>query len=64
MKKPAPTTVKATPQNPLPAPPHGGDWRREANGDLTLVHATTERSPEPAPTPPGADPSTPQPLKE
>lgn len=40
-----PTTVPATPENPLPMPPHGGDWRREADGSLTLLQTTLPEPP-------------------
>ena len=59
-------TIKATPDNPEPQPPHGGDWRREANGDLTLVQATApEAAPPPTPAPaPTPAASGKQPPKE
>lgn len=59
-------TIRATPDNPLPLPPHGGDWVRQANGDLTLAHTTKPEkvdptTPPPAPTP---APAGKQPPKE
>lgn len=40
-------TIRATPENPEPLPPHGGDWRRQPNGDLTLVESTAPEAPPP-----------------
>ena len=48
------TTVPATPDNPNPQPPHGGDWLRQEDGSLTLVQHTQDRATAPAeatPTP-------------
>lgn len=34
------TIVRATSDNPMPSPPHGGRWARQKNGDLHLVEST------------------------
>jgi hypothetical protein len=31
-----PAIVRATRENPMPEPPHGGSWERQKNGDLVL----------------------------